>query len=101
MMWLLSVQAFGWLTTAVGIAMSAGPIAQAWKIWRARSARDVSLLNFVVLGAGCSVWLVWGLRKPDLPLAISNTLAVATYVGVVGLILRYRTPKAIIDRRPA
>lgn len=100
MTWLLSVQAFGWLTTAVGIAMSAGPIAQAWKIWRARSARDVSLLNFV-LGAGCSVWLVWGVRSSNPPLIVANALAVPTYVGVVGLILRYRTPKAIIDRRPA
>lgn len=94
--WLLSVEAFQWLTTAVGIGMSAGPLVQAWKIWRARSARDVSLFNFALFGAGCSVWLVWGLRSNNLPLVVANGPAVLIYVVVVGLILRYRTSRRIV-----
>lgn len=88
--WLMSVQAYQLLVTVVGIAMSAGPLVQGWKIWRARSARDVSLFNFALLGGGCAVWLGWGLRSPNPPLVVSNICAVSSYAFAIIMILLYR-----------
>jgi MtN3 and saliva related transmembrane protein len=88
--WLLSVQAFQLLITIYGTGMAAGPLVQAWKIWRARSARDVSLFSFSLIGFGCALWLVWGVRSINLPLIVANTGGVAAYALAVGMILRYR-----------
>lgn len=75
--------------TVYGTAMSIGPLQQAWKIARRRSARDVSLFNFAWIGAGTGFWLIEGLLTNNGPIIIANVVGTGTYILVVAVILYY------------
>lgn len=55
---------------------------QVIKVWRTRSTRDVSLVMFLVLCCGVSLWLVYGLMLGDMPMILANavTLLLASVV---------------------
>ncbi len=57
--------------------------AQAYKIFEARSARDVSLLGFTFGFISVASWLVYGLIKRDQPLIIANIVAVIGAMSVL------------------
>jgi uncharacterized protein with PQ loop repeat len=84
------IEAFQLFITVYGTAMSIGPAQQAWKIYRAKSARDVSLFNFAWVGAGTGFWLIEGLFTSNSALIVSNIVGTATYMVVVVVILWYR-----------
>lgn len=56
---------------------------QAFKIFATKSAKDLSLLAFVISFVALSSWLVYGILNKDKPLIISNIVAL---VGA-GLVL--------------
>lgn len=63
---------------------------QVVKIWRTKSAKDLSLGMFVTLCAGIFLWLVYGILIRSLPVIIANA-ATLVFSGVVLLLkLRYR-----------
>ncbi|MES2750684.1 MAG: SemiSWEET transporter [Pseudomonadota bacterium] len=57
-------------------------IPQLQKAWRRGATDDISLKMLVVLCAGLSLWIVYGLMKGDWVLVIAN-LAGASLVGAV------------------
>lgn len=63
-------------------------IPQVRKMWRRRSARDVSQVTMFQLLAGCTLWLVYGISLHDAVIIGAN--AVADVTLLVGLTLYYR-----------
>ncbi|MBU6371146.1 MAG: hypothetical protein KJS97_00340 [Alphaproteobacteria bacterium] len=62
---------------------------QALKIWRTKSAQDVSLSMFVMALAGSVLWGAYGLAK-DLPSVLFwNGVAICQFALVIGLKLRH------------
>jgi uncharacterized protein with PQ loop repeat len=49
------------LVTIVGVAMSLGYFPQAYKIFMAKSARNVSVTSYWIFAFGTTVWLVYGI----------------------------------------
>jgi MtN3 and saliva related transmembrane protein len=45
---------------------------QVIKAWRTRSTKDVSMVMFLSLVLGITLWLVYGLMKNDLPIIVAN-----------------------------
>ena len=41
-------------------------VPQAWKVWRSRSAKDISLKMFIAFASGVSLWLVYGVMIGEL-----------------------------------
>ena len=76
---------FSWVEL-VGIAAAclstSSFLPQAWRIWRTRSARDVSLIMYLMLMAGTLVWLTYGALIGSFSLIISN-LAGVVMIGSV------------------
>jgi MtN3 and saliva related transmembrane protein len=64
-------------------------VPQVVRIWRTRSARDVSLGMFVVLTAGVAMWLVYGLIIHDRPLVLAN--GVTLVLSATILVLKLKT----------
>jgi MtN3 and saliva related transmembrane protein len=63
-------------------------VPQVVRIWRTRSANDISLLMFVVLSTGLLLWLVYGLLVHDLPIVLAN--AVTLLLALTILVLKLR-----------
>jgi MtN3 and saliva related transmembrane protein len=58
---------------------------QAIRIWRSRSARDVSLVMYVMMTTGSCMWLVYGLFLGSPSLIFSNAAGVVLVGSVLAL----------------
>lgn len=68
---------------AAACLTTAAFLPQAIKVWRSRSARDISLAMFLVLCLGIALWLAYGMLRNDWPLILAN----ATTLILAGAIL--------------
>jgi MtN3 and saliva related transmembrane protein len=69
------------LATIFGTLMAIANFPQAFKIFARKSARDISLITYLILLAGAISWILYGVEIKSFPLVISNI------VGVAGVIL--------------
>jgi MtN3 and saliva related transmembrane protein len=61
---------------------------QALKIWRNRSARDVSLVMYLMMCSGSSLWLAYGVLIASPALIVANCTGLTLVVWILGLKLR-------------
>lgn len=61
---------------------------QAIRIWRTRSARDVSLTMYVMMAAGNSLWLTYGVLMGSISMIFANATCLLMVVSVLGLKVR-------------
>ncbi len=47
---------------------------QVIKVWKTRSARDISLGMFLIMVLGLALWLIYGLLSGDAPLVAAPSL---------------------------
>jgi MtN3 and saliva related transmembrane protein len=64
-------------------------VPQVLRIWRTRSAQDVSGLMFVIFSLGVFFWLLYGLFLHDFPIVITNGLTLALSSSVLALKVKY------------
>lgn len=88
------------LGLAAGALTTIAYVPQVMKVWRSRSARDVSLGMFALMVAGIALWLAYGLLIGSLALILANmvTLLLAGLV-LVGK-LRFDRPAGAASRPP-
>jgi MtN3 and saliva related transmembrane protein len=72
-----------------GLCTTLSFLPQAVKIWRSRSARDVSLGMFSVMVTGVALWLLYGILREDLPIIAANTPALGLTGAILYLKLRH------------
>jgi MtN3 and saliva related transmembrane protein len=80
------------LWTIIGIVAalltSFSYVPQVRKMWRRRSAKDVSNITIFQSIIGCALWLVYGISLTDFVIIGSNVVAIS--VLVIGAVLYYR-----------
>ena len=59
------------------------------KVWRTRSARDISLVMFLVMVLGIGLWLTYGLLSGDAPLVVANAITMLLAGGILFMKLKY------------
>ena len=59
------------------------------KVWRSRSARDISLVMFLVMVLGIALWLTYGLLSGDAPLVVANAITMLLAGGILFMKLKY------------
>ena len=64
-------------------------VPQVIKIWRSRSAADISLPMYVVFTLGVTLWLAYGVLLGALPIIIANCVTMLLSVSVVAMKLRW------------
>lgn len=67
-------------------------IPQVIKVWRSRSASDVSLLTFAALTLGTVLWAAYGILIDAKPTIIANVVTFGLVMLVLGLKYRFRKP---------
>jgi len=74
------------LVTIFGIIMPLGYLPQTFKMIRRKSSADVSVKTYLIFTIGTVVWLFYGISLNNLPLIISNIVAL---IGVISVIITY------------
>jgi MtN3 and saliva related transmembrane protein len=82
------------LTDAVGLLAglltTIALIPQAMKIWKSRSAQDVSLKMFVAFSVGIALWLAYGILMRELPMILWNSVSLALAMAILAMKLKFR-----------
>ena len=74
--------------TIAGSAMAFSNIFQAIKIFRKKSASDVSKLTYIILTLGSFVWLLYGIEIKNVPIIISNSIGIIiTIIIIIGCVI--------------
>ena len=76
--------------TVVGFAFSIGYYPQAYKIFRTKSAGDISLSSFVIFVIGTTVWTAYGFYERNPTIILSFVLGMIGSWLVLILALYYR-----------
>jgi len=91
-----------WSTPLIGsvaaLCTTAAFVPQVARVWRLKSAEEISLTTFLVFSFGTLFWLVYGLLIHSLPIILANGVTLALSVTMVSMKLHYdRGPR----RNPA
>ena len=74
---------------AAGVLTTAAFVPQVLKLWRTRSARDISLAMYAVFTTGVVLWLVYGIALGSMPIIVANVLTLVLALAVLFMKLRY------------
>lgn len=74
----------------MGILMSLGYYPQAWKMFKSKSAKGISVITFLIFGVGNIVWLWYGIALKDFVIILSFVIGVAGAWLVLALYMLYR-----------
>jgi MtN3 and saliva related transmembrane protein len=64
-------------------------VPQLVRIWKLKSAREISLIMFSVFSVGVFLWLVYGIFIRSFPVILANAVTLALSLAILGLKLRY------------
>lgn len=74
--------------TVVGVFLGLANVPQAYKIFQSKSAKDISLVSFLIVEFGSLVWVLYGLEIKNYPIVIPNILGfIATTLVLIGYFL--------------
>ncbi len=72
------MKTFEIFVSIVGVMMSFGYYPQAYRIWKTKSARDISLPMYIIMSFGSTVWFIYGIVLKD------STIIWGFVFGVIG-----------------
>jgi MtN3 and saliva related transmembrane protein len=71
------------LATVLGAAMGISNFLQAYKIFRRKSAKDISIAGFSLLFVGAFIWVLYGIEINSLPIILSNLTGTLGVLSVI------------------
>jgi MtN3 and saliva related transmembrane protein len=72
-----------------GLLTTVAFLPQAVKIWRSKSAKDVSLAMFVCFCAGIALWVIYGFMLGALPVILANVVTLCIAATILVFKIRY------------
>lgn len=74
--------------TLAGVLTTIAFIPQVARTWKTGSARDISLLTYLMFSAGVALWLIYGVLLHALPVILANGVTLALSISILGLKIR-------------
>ena len=71
------------LATILGVITGLANIPQIIKIFKRKSAKDLSLITNTIFLASSIVWLIYGIQLINSPLIIANIIYIITYFIII------------------
>jgi len=65
-------------------------IPQIVKIWKTKSAKDLSFWTYIVLGVGAFLWVVYGILLSQPPIYVANIVVFLFCVIILGLKIMHK-----------
>lgn len=85
--------AIGPIVNAIGLAAAICTtisfVPQLIRVWRLRSAREISLTMFLVFSLGTLLWLLYGIFIRSMPVILANAVTLALSLAILALKLRF------------
>jgi MtN3 and saliva related transmembrane protein len=78
------------LGTAAGSLTTLALLPQVVRIWRCRSADDVSAHAFSLMSVGIALWILYGVRIGSAPVIVFNSFTLALAIAILALKARFR-----------
>ncbi|MFN7220360.1 MAG: SemiSWEET transporter [Burkholderiales bacterium] len=78
-----------WIGTAAACCTTLAFVPQVLKIWRSRSARDISLPMYLVFAAGVLLWFAYGVLLGAWPIIIANAVTIVLADAVIVMKIRW------------
>jgi MtN3 and saliva related transmembrane protein len=75
--------------SAAGTLSTIAFVPQAWRIWRTRSARDLSLPMYLIFTTGVALGLAYGLALGAVPIIVCNGVTLLLAGTVLAMKLRF------------
>lgn len=74
---------------AAAICTTVSFVPQLIRVWRLRSARDISLTMFLVFSAGVFLWLLYGVSIHSVPVILANGATLTLSLAILALKVRF------------
>jgi MtN3 and saliva related transmembrane protein len=71
------------------VLTSTSLIPQLIKSWRMKETRDISLLMFLIMGAGLFLWMLYGFLIHNLPIISANAVSFTFVLIILFFKLKY------------
>lgn len=85
-----------WMTEFIGslagFCTTLSLVPQLHRIWRSKSAHDLSLAMFTVFGLGIGLWLLYGIGIRSPSVIAANSLSLVLVIAILTLALHYERP---------
>ena len=82
-----------WLIETIGMlaggCTTISMLPQVLRIWRTRSARDLSLSMFLIFGCGIGLWIVYGIAANSPSVILANSITMVFVITILVLAIRY------------
>ena len=78
-----------WIGSAAAVCTTISFVPQLIHVWQRKSARDISLVMFLLFNLGLSLWLVYGICLGSAPIMATNTVTLILALAILALKLRY------------
>jgi MtN3 and saliva related transmembrane protein len=85
--------AFEAIGSCAAVCTTVSFVPQLIRVWRRRSAVDISLTMFLLFSFGVFCWLVYGIGIGSLPIVAANAVTLALSVAILFLKLRFSRTK--------
>lgn len=72
-----------------GVITTSALIPQALKIYKTKSARDVSLMMFIFLAVGIALWFIYGILIKEIPVILANFISLILIFTIIFMKIRY------------
>lgn len=82
--WLLN-----WIGTLAAFCTTLSFLPQLIRIWRRKSADDISLSMFLLFSFGVACWLVYGLGIGSAPITAANAITLALALAILACKFRF------------
>ncbi|MBS1215383.1 MAG: hypothetical protein H6R20_357 [Proteobacteria bacterium] len=76
-----------------GVLTTLAFVPQVIRVWRTRSARDLSLASFAIFTAGVALWLLYGVAIDALPVIVANAVTLVLAAAILVMKLAFDRPK--------
>ena len=87
--WALPHWIFDWIGSTAAVCTTLSFLPQLVRVWRRKSARDISLIMFLLFSFGVGCWLIYGIGIGSGPITAANAITLALALAILTLKLRY------------
>jgi MtN3 and saliva related transmembrane protein len=78
------------LGLVAGLLTTISFVPQVVKTWRSRSAKDLSLVMFLLYCAGVFLWTIYGIRINELPVILWNIITLILAAVILFFKIRFK-----------
>ena len=71
------------LATIFGVINGFANVPQIYKIFKTKSAKDISILTYSILTVGSIIWILYGIELMNMPILVMNGLALVEFIIVL------------------